>query len=73
MLCAVDAEVEQIWATAVVAAFLSAKFPDQKNNWDLVVKKARKFVARAHKKIVKLKDPSVEIDWFLLATSFLGA
>jgi predicted HAD superfamily Cof-like phosphohydrolase len=67
----VDKEVQRVWATAVVAAFLAKRFPDQKTNWDLVVKKALKFIARA-KKEVKVKDASDELDWFQLATAFLG-
>jgi hypothetical protein len=54
----------------VVAAFLQKRFPGQKTNWDLVVKKALKFIAR-QKKNVKLASESEEIDWVQLATAFL--
>ncbi|ELR16780.1 uncharacterized protein ACA1_382600 [Acanthamoeba castellanii str. Neff] len=70
MVDAVDQEVEALWATAVVAAFLQKRFPGQKTNWDLVVKKALKFIAR-QKKNVKLASESEEIDWVQLATAFL--
>jgi hypothetical protein len=60
-----------LWATAVVAAYLAKRFPDQKTNWDLVVKKALKFIARA-KKAVKAKSDADELDWFQLATAFLA-
>ena len=68
----VDKEVEALWATAVVAAFLQKRFPGQKTNWDLVVKKALKFIAR-QKKNVKLatSSESEDIDWVQLATAFL--
>ncbi|ELR16785.1 uncharacterized protein ACA1_382650 [Acanthamoeba castellanii str. Neff] len=69
-LLTVDKEVEALWATAVVAAFLQKRFPGQKTNWDLVVKKALKFIAR-QKKNVKLASESEEIDWVQLATAFL--
>jgi hypothetical protein len=69
-MCAVDKEVESLWATAVVAAFLQTKFPGQKTNWDLVVKKALKFIAR-QKKNVKLASSGEDIDWLQLAIAFL--
>jgi hypothetical protein len=66
----VDEEVDLLWATVVVAAFLQKRFPGQKTNWDLVVKKALKFVARQTKN-VKLAAAAGEIDWLQVATAFL--
>jgi len=63
----VDQEVELVWGTAVVAAFLTVTFADQQVNWDLVVKKAKKFIAR-QKKTIKTKQ---ELDWFALALAFV--
>lgn len=63
--------MESVWATAIVAAFLKKQFADQKTNWDLVVKKALKFIAR-QKKNIKTKNPEAEIDWMELATAFLA-
>lgn len=33
-----------MWATAVASAYLKMAFPDQKVNWELVVRKAARFV-----------------------------
>lgn len=68
----VDKDVEAVWATAVVAAFLKKKFADQENNWDLVVKKAAKFIAR-QKKSIKLKNVDEDLKWLDLAAAFLSA
>jgi hypothetical protein len=67
----VDKEVEALWATAVVAAFLQKRFPGQKTNWDLVVKKALKFIARQKKNVKLASSESEDIDWVQLATAFL--
>ena len=50
-----SADAEAIWVTAIVIAFLEARFPDQKTNWDLVVKKAKRWIAK-QVKTVQLKS-----------------
>jgi len=45
----VSADVEAVWVTAVVLAFLQYRFPRQKTNWDLVVKKGKRWISKQAK------------------------
>jgi len=60
-----NADVSNIWATAVIIVYLTRLFPNQKDNWDLVIEKARKWIKQEEKKI------GVSFDWESEATSFL--
>ncbi len=61
--------VDRLWATLVVAAYLTTQFGDQKVNWDLVVKKALKYAA----KCAAVPQPSDGGNggWYDLATNFV--
>lgn len=61
-----------MWATAVITAFLKKQFPDQRTNWDLVVKKALKFIIRQQKSIHFASSSDSEINWLELANAFLA-
>lgn len=65
------AAVLVLWATAVASAYLLARFADQKVNWELVVRKAHKFVARQAKTVGG--GPAAVIDWHQLAADFLAS
>jgi len=64
----VTAEVEAVWITAVVIAFLQIRFPGQKTNWDLVVKKAKRWVSK-QSKVVNAKPEG--FDFVAEATKFV--
>jgi len=64
----VTAEVEAVWITAVVIAFLQIRFPGQKTNWDLVVKKAKRWVSK-QSKVVNVKPEG--FDYVAEATKFV--
>jgi len=61
------AEVELLWATALVVAYLAAAFPGQKVNWDLVVKKANTYISRQSKKL------GITVEWQELAEKLVKA
>jgi len=62
-------ELEDIWATAVVCAYLEIKWADFKINWELVVSKAQKYLARSAQKLDAAKD----VDWKDLAAKWVQA
>ncbi|KAL6040638.1 von Willebrand factor A domain-containing protein 5A [Balamuthia mandrillaris] len=63
-----DDAVLDLWATAIVVEYLTSKFADQKTNWDLVVKKAKKWILRQHKQL-NIKPES--LDWLAKASAFV--
>jgi hypothetical protein len=65
------AAVQVLWSTAVASAYLVARFADQKVNWELVVRKAHKFVARQAKTVGG--GPAAVIDWHQLAADFVAS
>jgi len=60
-------DVEILWATSLVVAYLAAAFRDQKVNWELVAKKAKTFISRQSKKL------NISVDWEDLATNFVSS
>lgn len=63
----VNEEVETVWVTAVVAAYLQKAYPRQKTNWELVVNKAGRFITKASKSL------SVQVDFVGEAAKFVKA
>eukprot|EP01114_Cavostelium_apophysatum_P024203 TRINITY_DN940_c0_g1_i3.p1 TRINITY_DN940_c0_g1~~TRINITY_DN940_c0_g1_i3.p1 ORF type:complete len:876 (-),score=276.34 TRINITY_DN940_c0_g1_i3:53-2680(-) len=57
-----------LWMTAIVIAYLSTQFADQKVNWDLVVDKAKKWIKKEEKNLGG--NPP---DWEVEAKAFLSA
>ncbi len=69
----VSASAAVLWATAVASAYLVARFADQKVNWELVVRKAHKFVARQAKTVGTAGAGGPVIDWTQLAADFVAS
>jgi len=44
-------DVENLWVTAVVVAYLQVKWPRQKTNWELVVSKGTRWVGKQAKSV----------------------
>jgi len=63
----INADLENLWATAVVVAFLQVKFPRQRVNWELVVGKGQRWVAK------QAKSLSVKADLLGEAMEFVQA
>jgi len=62
-----NAELEAIWVTAVVVAYLKAKFPSEQTSWQQVVNKGQRWIAK-QKKTVKAE---ADVDWLQEAESFV--
>jgi len=62
-------DVETLWTTAVVAAYLAKVFPRDKSNWQQVVNKAHRFIAK-QKKSLGIKP---DLDWKQEAEKFVNA
>eukprot|EP01090_Pellita_catalonica_P012010 TRINITY_DN2515_c0_g1_i1.p1 TRINITY_DN2515_c0_g1~~TRINITY_DN2515_c0_g1_i1.p1 ORF type:complete len:443 (-),score=59.65 TRINITY_DN2515_c0_g1_i1:766-2094(-) len=58
-------DAEALWLTAVVAMFLQIRFPQNQTNWQQVVNKAKRFIAKNKKKV----QPN--IDWLTVAAAFV--
>jgi len=65
----VSSDVETLWVTAVVAAYLQLVFPGEATNWTQVVNKANRYVAK-QKKALGIKP---DIDWKQEAEKFVKA
>eukprot|EP01090_Pellita_catalonica_P012425 TRINITY_DN2697_c0_g1_i1.p1 TRINITY_DN2697_c0_g1~~TRINITY_DN2697_c0_g1_i1.p1 ORF type:complete len:872 (-),score=214.61 TRINITY_DN2697_c0_g1_i1:89-2704(-) len=66
---AVNADIEALWFTAVVASFLKLKFPLNSTNWQQVYNKAKRYIAKTKKKLSITPD----IDWLAKAEALVSA
>jgi len=65
----VSSDIETLWVTAVVAAYLQIVFPGEVTNWTQVVNKAHRYITK-QKKALGVKP---EIDWKQEAEKFVNA
>jgi len=65
----VTADIVIIFITAIVVALFEKKFPSQKINWNLVVKKANSWIK---KESIKAGIPE-DFDWSRSASNFLSS
>jgi hypothetical protein len=60
-------EVETLWVTSIVAAYLQHVWPRQRTNWDLVVQKAKRWVSKQAKSLAPSVDFEAEATKFVKA------
>jgi len=65
---AANSDIEVLWVTAVVAAYLIKKYPNEANNWTQVVNKAYRYIAKQKKSLAIKPD----LDWKLEAEKFVS-
>jgi len=65
----ITGDIEILWIAAVVAAYIAKVFPSEQNNWQQVVNKTYRFIAK-QKKALSIKP---DLDWKQEAEKFVNA